>query len=141
MRTEDERHGMAYTREYQTWQAMKQRCYYPKANGYKDYGGRGVRVCEAWKKSFRQFFQDMGDRPDGCSLDRIDTDGDYSPSNCRWSTGSEQQLNKRYARPVTKIVCRRGHYKLGSNKYLYYSKQGHLNLQCRECALLRSKGE
>lgn len=74
---------------------MKQRCRDPKASNYALYGGRGISVCEAWAVSFDAFLRDMGERPDGTTLDRIDTDGNYEPSNCRWATQSEQHLNQR----------------------------------------------
>lgn len=95
------KHGMARTVEYTTWRSMKQRCYVPGMVQYKDYGGRGIKVCERWKNSFVNFFEDMGKRPaKGYSLDRINNDGDYEPSNCRWATQSQQRLNAR--RPLSR---------------------------------------
>ena len=81
--------------EYKTWCWMKARCENPKVKCFKNYGGRGIKVCDRWRNSFANFLADMGTRPDGKSIDRIDVNGDYEPSNCRWATNSEQQKNKR----------------------------------------------
>ena len=68
---------------YKTWENMKSRCYNPNATGYSNYGGRGVTVCEEWRNSFKKFAADMGSKPAGHTLDRVDVNGDYTPSNCR----------------------------------------------------------
>ena len=84
------------TSEYNSWAGMKQRCYYIKHNHYNHYGGRGIKVCERWLNSFENFLSDMGRKPGPeYSIDRIDVNGDYEPSNCKWSTPSEQNKNKR----------------------------------------------
>ena len=81
--------------EYRIWAAMLRRCGNPSQKDYKNYGGRGIRVCSRWK-SFSNFFADMGKRPSAKhSIDRIDNDGNYEPGNCHWATRSEQQINKR----------------------------------------------
>ncbi len=83
---------------YMTWVSMNKRCYTPGANGYHNYGGRGIKVCDPWRHDFAAFLADVGERPAGRTLDRIDTDGDYEPGNCRWSTPSEQQQGTRRAK-------------------------------------------
>ena len=87
-------HGMSSTATYRVWRGLLSRCRNPSVKGYKDYGGRGIKVCDRWL-SFESFLQDMGKRPAGKSIDRIDPNGDYEPNNCRWATADEQQSNKR----------------------------------------------
>lgn len=84
----------AITPAYRSWQSMKSRCGNPNADNYEYYGGRGIRVCDRWENSFEEFFNDMGERPKGTTLDRIDSDGDYVPSNCQWSTDIAQKRNR-----------------------------------------------
>lgn len=83
------------SREYRAWRHMKGRCYDPRDISYPNYGGRSIRVCEPWRQSFEAFLQDMGRCPDKCSLDRLDSNGNYVPGNCRWATHIEQMNNKR----------------------------------------------
>jgi hypothetical protein len=82
------------------WSDMKRRCFNPKAAQYRHYGGRGIDVCERWLV-FENFYADMGDPPLGCSIDRVDNDGNYGPGNCRWADRQQQNKNKRQTRLVT----------------------------------------
>jgi len=90
------KHGLAGTLLYMTWRGIKARCNNPNHKSYANYGGRGIRVCDRWSASFEAFCADMGAKPTPAhSIDRINNDGDYEPSNCRWATPSEQETNKR----------------------------------------------
>lgn len=91
-----ERHGMGDTPEYEAWCHMKGRCYNPQTKQYKDYGGRGIRVCDEWRESFLAFLDHVGRRPNPqYSIHRIDNDGNYEPGNVKWATRQEQASNKR----------------------------------------------
>jgi hypothetical protein len=98
------KHGAARvdlkTVEYQTWKRMKQRCLNPNNPKYHRYGGRGIQVCQEWVNDFPRFLADMGQRPKGCSIDRINNDGNYEPSNCRWATIDQQAANKSRNGPI-----------------------------------------
>jgi hypothetical protein len=87
--------GRAGTSTYYIWAAMIQRCTNPRCAAWKDYGGRGISVCARWRESFENFLADMGEKPEGLSIDRTNNDGNYEPGNCRWATASEQARNKR----------------------------------------------
>ncbi|AFN39083.1 HNH endonuclease [Burkholderia phage BcepMigl] len=96
-----ETHRMSGHPLYKTWTAMKQRCENPNARGYDDYGGRGIRVCERWQ-TFENFLADMGERPEGMTLDRFPgVNGNYEPGNCRWATKAEQSRNTRVNISIT----------------------------------------
>lgn len=91
-----EKHPLAYI-----WGNIKKRCYNPNNPKYKDYGGRGIKMCEAWLSSYEQFAKDMGPRPSlRHSIERKDNNGDYCPENCQWETSRKQGLNKRNNRRI-----------------------------------------
>jgi len=109
------KHGHAKKGEYHylytTWQKMRNRCSNPNNDNFKYYGGRGISVCSRWD-SFEAFIEDMGDRPEKKTLDRIDNDGNYEPDNCRWATPKEQRSNTRWS---PKTHCPRGHERTPNN--------------------------
>jgi len=89
------KHGKTRTPTYRVWESMKRRCYVKKARNYYLYGGRGIIVCSEWVDSFETFLKDMGERLEGTTLDRINPNGNYEKTNCRWATNEEQSNNKR----------------------------------------------
>lgn len=93
-------HGLTKSPEHRAWSSMKYRCTNPNAHNWADYGGRGIEVCDRWMASFESFYADMGPRPDGCSLDRIDNSKGYYPDNCRWANDKQQAHNRRGSRIV-----------------------------------------
>lgn len=90
------KHGLSHTPIYRVWSSMISRCHNPNHDAYENYGARGIKVCEEWK-TFEGFFASMGFPPEGLSLDRINNEIGYHPSNCRWATRSEQASNTRKA--------------------------------------------
>lgn len=89
------RHGMHGTPTYVVWNSMKARCENPLNKKFSDYGGRGIKVCDRWSKSFDAFLADMGVRPVGTTIDRTDNNAGYEPANCRWAGRSVQRINQR----------------------------------------------
>ena len=98
------KHGGSKRTEYRVWMSMKNRCLYPSNPGYKDYGGRGITICQRWLDSFEAFLADMGPRPEGSrkfSIERRDVNGNYEPGNCYWATWAQQSRNTRRNRLLT----------------------------------------
>jgi hypothetical protein len=87
-------HGLSSSPAYWSWQAMKKRCLDPRNDSYEYYGGRGITICKRWMK-FENFYEDMGPRPNGMTLDRIDTDSNYCPENCQWGDQYTQLSTRR----------------------------------------------
>jgi hypothetical protein len=108
-------HNNSTSATYRIWTAMRQRCENPRSKSYKWYGYRGIKICERWQ-NFAWFLEDMGPRPDGLTIDRIDPDGNYELSNCRWSTLEEQHGNRRNSAKH-------------SNEYVYVKKSS----LCQNC--------
>lgn len=95
-------HGMCRSSEYRTWCMMRDRCSNPENKNWKDYGGRGIRVCDRWQDSFENFLADMGRKLCGLNtIEREDTNGNYEPGNCRWASQKEQTRNKRSSHLLT----------------------------------------
>lgn len=115
---------------YRSWLAMRQRCANPNHISYPRYGGRGITVCERWSSSFDAFLEDMGVRPPGTSLDRVDNNGIYEPGNCKWSDLSEQASNRRTI--LSTGWCRKGHDISFGGAYVY-EKGGKRFTICKQC--------
>ncbi len=106
-------HGLSNAPEYDCWIAMKARCLNPHNPAYKWYGGRGIKICDDWIKSFDTFIKDMGMRPSQRhTIERVDVNGNYEPGNCVWQTHHRQQMNRRNNKKVVGVV-----YESNRNKY------------------------
>lgn len=133
------KHGMAKTSEFRIWCMLLGRCYRETDPAYANYGGRGIRVCKRWRDSFKAFYADMGPRPKGLTIERIDNDGDYKPSNCRWATNREQQRNKRTNRYIEAFGKRQilqdwaRELKTSASLLHYHLKQGRTLEQLGRC--------
>jgi hypothetical protein len=110
-------HGGYGTRLYWVWNSMKQRCFNPNDRAYQNYGGRGITMCDRWRYSFALFRQDIGPRPSKShSIDRLNNEGDYEPSNFRWATRRQQQNNQRPHFAKRKISARQAQVIRGLSK-------------------------
>lgn len=118
---------------YTVWKGIKRRCLNPSTKHFHRYGGRGIQVCDRWRDSFAAFVQDMGERPAGYTLERIDNDGHYEPSNCRWVSRKDQALNKANTR---KIVIEGIEYKASLLAELSGFKTDTLMDRARKCKTL-----
>lgn len=115
-------HGMRKSRTYSVWTNMRTRCTNPKYKQYKDYGGRGITVCDRWLESFENFLADMGEAPEDKTLDRIDNNGNYEPNNCRWATYHEQRMNRSDTVMFEGKTVYAWAEELGMNYYTLYSR-------------------
>ncbi len=129
-------HGLSRSREYSSWEAMIDRCTNPKATGWEHYGGRGITVCPAWL-DVTVFVRDMGPRPEGTTLDRIDNSDGYKPGNCRWATPKEQANNRRPPRAVDR--CRKDLHDLTPDNQ--YSNKTTGTRTCKQCAKDRAAAQ
>jgi hypothetical protein len=118
-------HGLSDTSSYVVWRNMLHRCTDPRDTSFHNYGGRGIRVSDRWE-AFENFYSDMGERPEGTSLDRIDNNGPYSKENCRWAPIEVQANNKRCSRLVTyqgkTLSVSQWASELGISRYTLYSR-------------------
>lgn len=96
--------GYGHTKVYDVWFQMMSRCHKPENPGYPNYGGRGIEVCESWRQGVANFVADMGEPPEGMSLERVDNNGNYEPGNCVWATRHQQQRNQRTNVKVAGVV-------------------------------------
>lgn len=128
--------NLSYTPEYRVWAGMIQRCTNPNNPKYDHYGGRGITICKEWRK-FKNFYSDMGPKPTPeHSIDRINNDGNYEPSNCRWTTTKIQNYNRHTSNQNTnKTHCKNGHEFTEENTYI--APQG--NRSCRICLRIYNK--
>ncbi len=116
--------------EYCRWSRAKHRCYNPRNNDFKYYGGRGIVMCNEWKNDYSTFLRDMGRCPPGMSLDRLDVDGPYSKDNCRWASPTTQRQNRRDA---IALFCKRGHPRNAANLGYQRARGLILGKFCRVC--------
>ena len=95
---------------YNSWAHMKDRCLNPEAHNFEYYGGRGISICDRWQNDYDAFFNDMGERPEGTTIERVNNDRDYGPENCIWASMSTQNSNRRSARILTYRNVSKAHF-------------------------------
>lgn len=122
---------------YSVYAEMKSRCFNQTRKDYPQYGGRGISICDRWLEDFWNFVSDMGDRPDGYTLDRVDVDDNYQPNNCRWASRLEQTRNRRGG--STETHCPQGHEFTDTNTYNGVNPSGATYRRCRKCAADRAR--
>jgi hypothetical protein len=128
---------------YRTWICMKSRCNNPKQSSYSYYGGRGIKICPEWNDNFQNFLNDMGVRPKGKTLDRINNDGNYEPKNCRWATIKQQNTNRDNTNcggRLKKTHCLHGHLYDSKNTMICRSKKRKNSYRkCKTCDYAQQK--
>ena len=134
LRRPEIKHGLSKHKDYKMWVGLFTRCNNPRVKIYKYYGGKGVKVCERWN-NFSLFLEDMGDRPEGLQLDRINNNGDYEKSNCRWVTPKENNAGNKGDLPDDMPGKRYGKWLVMGR---VYHKQGHRYYECLcDCGTIR----
>ncbi len=144
MKSHGHTRGRRFSPTYMSWVAMRARCLNKNADNYKRYGGSGIRICKRWN-SFELFLSDMGERPNGRTIDRIRNSGGYKPSNCKWSTPKEQALNSNNEGKgwgKFRTHCSNGHeWREANTHWRQYLRRGkiHWCRSCRICAASSAK--